>query len=138
VIKKIGILAALMGALFILPNAASACQATSQGAPVYVDGSQRMISGITCDNVSGDRYEVRTYLQGSSGGYHSVHVPTPFQVTVTPNTTGYTRYWTYYENCTYLTGADDYVRIKTVIENLTTHKTDTAYSGPNTNPQICQ
>lgn len=117
---------------------ASGCQATSSGSAVYVDGMQHMNAGISCSSLTGNTYEIRIYLQGSSGGWHSVHVPTPLQVRTTPNTATYYRLWSVYESCSYLTGADDYVRIKTVIENLNTGSTDTAYSGANTNPQICQ
>lgn len=138
-LKRLLVIALATVGLLVLPAAASAgCQATSAGSAVYVDGSQRMISGITCTTVTGDTYEIRTYLQGSYPGWHSVHVPTPFQRTVTPNNTNYQALWTYYESCSYLTVFDNYVRIKTVVENLRTGSTDIAFSGPNTNPDICQ
>jgi len=118
---------------------ASACNATSAGAPVYVDGSMRMTAGIHCDTYTGGTYEIRVYLQGSSGGYHSVHVPTTLKRTVTPpNIPNYTRLDDYYEQCAYLTSADTSVRIKTVIENLGTGSIDTAFSGGVARPANCQ
>ena len=137
--KRALLFMAAMLAVLALPSAASACNATSAGAPVYVDGMQRMVAGIHCDTYTGGTYEIRVYLQGDFGGWHSVHIPTTLKRTVTPpNQSNYTRLDTYYESCNYLTAADEHVRIKTVIENLSTHTIDQSFSGPNTNPDICQ
>jgi len=131
-------LAAALG-MFAVPAAASACNATSAGAPVYVDGLTRMTAGIHCDTYTGGTYEIRVYLQGSAGGYHSVHVPTPLKRTVTPtNIPNYNRLDDYYEQCSYLTPQDTSMRIKTVIENLASGSIDVAYSGGVARPQACQ
>jgi len=138
-LKRLLVIALAAVGVLALPAAASACNATSAGAPVYVDGLTRMTAGIHCDSYTGGTYEIRVYLQGSAGGYHSVHVPTPLKRTVTPpNVVPYNRLDDYYEQCQYLTPQDTSMRIKTVIENLGTGSIDVAYSGGVARPAACQ
>jgi len=139
-LKRLLVIALAAVGVLALPAAASACNATSAGAPVYVDGQLRMTAGIHCDTYTGYTYQIRVYLQGNSGGsYHSVHVPTPLVRNVAPpNIPNYTRLDDYFESCVYLTPQDSSIRIKTVIENRTTGSIDEAFSGGVARPANCQ
>jgi hypothetical protein len=130
------VLAASFSAILVAPAIASAgCQAAGSGNPTYVDGSVRIISGLQCSGTIGSHYEVRTYLQGSSGGFHIVSGPQTKQFY---SPTSGIHVDPYYFPCSPLTPSDSQIRSKIVVENVVTGTTDIGYSGAVTRPANCQ
>jgi hypothetical protein len=95
----------------------------------------RIIAGLQCSGSIGSHYQTRTYMQGSSGGFHIVSGP---QTKEWYSPTAGVHVDSYYFSCSPLTPSDTQVRSKIVVENMVTHTTDIGYSGAVNRPSNCQ
>lgn len=130
------LLVALIAVLAFPGIAQAGCTAAGSGNPVYVDGSMRILSGIQCTTNNGSHYQVRTYMQGDAGGWHSVSEPQTHDYYNPGNY--YTNVLPYYFPCSPLTPQDVRVRSKIVVENIASGSIDIGYSGAVTRPSNCQ
>lgn len=85
--------------------------------------------GISCTTSNGSHYQVREYLQADNGGWHTTTPSITIDVYSPPDNYSklYVAYWQC--NSTYMPPAANYVRSKTVVENVASASTSVAY-GP--------
>jgi hypothetical protein len=136
------ILLAILAALAVIatPAVASAGCLAGAGFPTYNSaGGIESNSSISCSTNNGSHYTVRSYIQGNSGGWHSVNLNAPYVRTFSSPSDGFSTSWRWFMQCTYFAAADTMFRQKVTVTNDATGTKDEAYSGANSNmPTSCQ
>lgn len=115
------------------PSAFAGCTAVA-GASSFdpARGAIATHHGITCTTNNGSDYQLRMYMQADNGGWHTttpkvVKVPDYASPPDNYRDTTPVVYWQC--NTTYVPTAANYVRSKSVIENMVTHTLSVLY-GP--------
>lgn len=133
--KKIHLLAVLAALVFSAFGSTAVAQAgclAVAGYPTYnSNGSIQSTAGIECTTNNGSSYTVRGYIQGDSGGWHSVNINAPYTYNVPSPVNGYQSHRLWFMQCSFFTPADDNFRSKVTVHNNVANTTDTSISSIN-------
>lgn len=121
------------------PSAQAGCLAKAGFQAYNSSGSTEAYAGIECTTNNGSSYTVRGYIQGNSGGWHSVNLNSPFTYNVPSPGNGYNSSRLWFMQCSFFAPADTLFRQKVTVHNNVANTTDTDISTTQTSiPTSCQ